>query len=500
MLGQGGDHLSPGLQERCVPPHIVEALNVWLAEQCESHISGRTSSHAFPSPFVDGAPDPPLHRSPFGHLVDSVPGGSAGAPANPASVSHSFIDTSVREVQTPASIQFTEGGPVRLTRFVEMPLDVYYARLNQMVSQGRFEHIGRASIRLEGATAWGVWLRVDHWSTALGNRPRLRCGALFHVANRTVSFHGAARDAVRFLLPIFESSTVASISQLSSVQRDEDQDPMVPPLEPAFQSQSRPPSHRPPSPTAPPPPEALNAGHHGELSSFRTMVRQLIDLCRANQGHLTCYREEVTSLRAQVSSLLARPAQAPVQTATNLSTSVEVLDPPPPRQVAAATPWRVDQVSAPLPHNQVCLRQGCHALVPSRCPVRFCQEHCTSPRCNAHAQQTRTQERSCRLRGCQTRVPRECVSGFCRDHCTSARCSVHREGRPGCISPGCISPPSGRRTSNVLSHICRVRSCSERVHPECSSNRCTLHCSSPHCPFHSCPNGMGAGSRRVADP
>ena len=309
--------------------------------------------------------------------------------------------------------------------------------------------------------------------------------------------------------PFLKVGLVASISQLSSVQRDQVQDPMVPPLEPAFQSQLRPPSHRLPSPTAPPPPEALNAGHHGELSSLWTMVRQLIDLCRANQGHLTGLREEVTSLRAQVSSLLARP--------------VEVPDPPPPRQFAAAPLWRVDQVSEPLPRNQVCRRQGCRAPVPSRCPVRFCQEHCTSPRCNAHAQQTRTQERSCRLRGCQARVPRECVTGFCRDHCTSARCSVHRQGRPGCISPGCISPPtpgclvgscavhctnpqcvhqtgSGRRTSNVLSHICRVRSCSERVHPECSSNRCTLHCSSPHCPFHSCPNGMGAGSRRVADP
>ena len=68
-----------------------------------------------------------------------------------------------------------------------------------MVSQGRFEHIGRASIRFEGATARGVWLRVDHWSIAMEKRPKSRCGALFHVANRTVSFHGAARDAVRFL-------------------------------------------------------------------------------------------------------------------------------------------------------------------------------------------------------------------------------------------------------------------------------------------------------------
>ena len=38
---------------------------------------------------------------------------------------------------------------------------------------------------------------VAQWSSALGNRPRLRCGA--HVANRTVTFHGVARDAARGL-------------------------------------------------------------------------------------------------------------------------------------------------------------------------------------------------------------------------------------------------------------------------------------------------------------
>ena len=122
----------------------------------------------------------------------------------------------------------------RLTRYVEMSLDTYYARLNRTVSQGRFKHIGRATFRLEGATAWGVWLRIDQWSTGGGNRPRLRCGALFHVASRTVSLHGAARDAVRFLLPIFENWTVATMSQLSSVQQDQIHDVAHPPLEPAL--------------------------------------------------------------------------------------------------------------------------------------------------------------------------------------------------------------------------------------------------------------------------
>ena len=286
---------------------------------------------------------------------------------------------------------------------MEVPLDACYARLNQMVSQSRFEHIGRASIRLEGA-AWGVWLRVDHWSNALLNRPRLRCGALFHVANRTVSFHEAARDAVRFLLPIFESWTVASISQLSSIQQNQEDDPVVSACRTRIPEPIETFNPWAPSADSHSSPEAHDVGRR-ELSSLRTMVHQLIDVCRANQGHLTSLREEVTSLRAQMNSLLARSAPAPVPAATNLATSGEVPDPPPPRHVSATPLWRDNQVSEPPPRIRVCRPQGCHAHVPSRCPVRFCQEHCTSPRCNAHAQQTRMQERSRRSLGCRARVP-----------------------------------------------------------------------------------------------
>ena len=50
----------------------------------------------------------------------------------------------------PAS--FSKGGPVRLTRFVEMSLDTYSAKMNQVIAVGRFEHIGNASIRVERTT------------------------------------------------------------------------------------------------------------------------------------------------------------------------------------------------------------------------------------------------------------------------------------------------------------------------------------------------------------
>ena len=107
---------------------------------------------------------------------------------------------------------------------------------------------GRASIRLEAATVWGVWLRIDQWSSAVGNRQRLRCGALYHVANGTVTIHGVARDATRFLVPLFEGWTLPSISQLPSVQRDRVD--VVVPVEPAFHGEQS--SHSVASPLPPP--------------------------------------------------------------------------------------------------------------------------------------------------------------------------------------------------------------------------------------------------------
>ena len=44
-----------------------------------------------------------------------------------------------------------------------MSLENYYATVNGMVLAGAFEHVGHASVRVEGASAWGVWVRVDYW-------------------------------------------------------------------------------------------------------------------------------------------------------------------------------------------------------------------------------------------------------------------------------------------------------------------------------------------------
>ena len=92
----------------------------------------------------------------------------------PPTVSSPFVNLEGRQVESARTVHpevHPEAGPVRLTRFVDMSLETYHASVSDMVSAGQFEHIGRATIRIEGASAWGVWLRVDHWPTALGRHP-----------------------------------------------------------------------------------------------------------------------------------------------------------------------------------------------------------------------------------------------------------------------------------------------------------------------------------------
>ena len=48
-----------------------------------------------------------------------------------------------------------EAGPVRLTRFVDMSLENYYATVNGMVLARAFEHFGHASVRVDGAFSMG---------------------------------------------------------------------------------------------------------------------------------------------------------------------------------------------------------------------------------------------------------------------------------------------------------------------------------------------------------
>ena len=259
-----------------------------------------------------------------------------------------------------------------------MFLGNYYATVSEMVSLGRFEHIGHATVRVEGASAWGVWLRVDHWPTSLGRHPRFCCGVLYHVANRTLSFHGVGRSSI--LLPLFESWTYSSLPQLPSIRADR-VSPVVPLDDPRVPD-SRVPGGGPSSPVAPS--EISGAPIGGPLSW-------------QSEGNFVPNWLVVHCLH--------------IPRSMNLS---KFCPPPPPLAPVGDGDSRL-----------VCRRAGCSNEVASSCPVRFCQAHCTSPRCNAHGSPVTSQVRQCRMRGGRSSIPRSCASGFCALHCTNNRCSLH---------------------------------------------------------------------------
>ena len=106
-------------------------------------------------------------------------------------------------------------GRTQLTRYVDMSLDAFVEKMNDLIASGSFADLGIPQLRIEGTTAWGAWLRINRRNGALGRRPQLLCGVLFHAANRTVTFHGDAFSAVRSLLPVFRTWTSSCLAELS---------------------------------------------------------------------------------------------------------------------------------------------------------------------------------------------------------------------------------------------------------------------------------------------
>ena len=456
----------------------MAALHSWLSAQCDGFLNRgsvvppttdidvpeaasvatnplNTSTSLPSSPRLVDNQVPPSTVSPFSLAAPPVP---TQNPAPPV-VSNPFVDLHPNtESSHSGPPSFSEGGPVRLTRLVEMSLDTYYATVNEMIAAGRFEHIGHASIRVEGTTAWGVWLRVDQWPTALGRHPRLRCGVLYHVANRTLSFHGIARDAVQFLLPLFQDWTYSSLPQLPSIRSsgarveiDRPQTSGAVPQRPSpFSSPGRPQSggvvpQRPTAVLSPPSDNHSSTGIAGstpsEVSVLRGLVHQLVDVCQSNQQQLSLLRGEVSQLRDELRAVRAAPGA-------------------PSSQAASVPPTRVPTRVSGAPHSQsdaTCRFAGCSQQVSARCPVQFCRAHCTSSRCPVHTGRSPSRSRQCRSNGCTTVVPRSCTSGFCEAHCTSQRCRLHRG--PVCSSRGCGEVPS----------------------PGCVVGMCETHCNHPQC-------------------
>ena len=106
-------------------------------------------------------------------------------------------------------------GRTQLTRYVDMSLDAFVEKINDLIASGSFADLGIPQLKIEGTTAWGAWLRINRRNGALGRRPPLLCGVLFHAANKTVTFHGDAFSAIRSLLPVFRTWTSSCLADLS---------------------------------------------------------------------------------------------------------------------------------------------------------------------------------------------------------------------------------------------------------------------------------------------
>ena len=336
---------------------------------------------SIPQSSSGGVPDAPPRDAPCPSPFTSTAPAVSPLGIAPPSVSSPFVD-----LRGPPSVgaraptgSHLEAGPVRLTRFVDMSLENYYATVNGMVLAGAFEHVGHASVRVEGATAWGVWLRVDYWPTALGRHPRLRCGVLYHVANRTLSFHGVGRDAVQFLVPLFESWTFSSLPQLPSIRTSGSS---VPPLDdPALRVPTT--GNVPTTPRSVPAPVSASSA---EVVALLGLVHRLVDLCESNQREIRSLRDEFSQLGSWMISRfpaplpsLAAPSDAPHMVTPPLPPP-GASPPAPPPPIAHEDP-RPDR---PPSINQ-CRRSGCSSRVPHSCPVGFCQTHCTSSRCSLHS-------------------------------------------------------------------------------------------------------------------
>ena len=93
--------------------------------------------------------------SPISPFAADAPVAAPPVPA-PSTVPSPFVNLEGRQVSSTRTRAHEEvhpeAGPVRPTRFVDMSLEKYCATVSNMVSAGQFEHIGRATIRIEGAS------------------------------------------------------------------------------------------------------------------------------------------------------------------------------------------------------------------------------------------------------------------------------------------------------------------------------------------------------------
>ena len=144
-----------------MPGEVLSMMTVWLTAlvsqlQRDSEVPDfpMHTDSPFNQPGVSVVPPAP-GRSPFNDVQPT-----SGAVSEGVVVSHPFAHV-VSPTDLPRPAQSTSltvtaapevvhgAGPRRLTRFLEMPRDLFYSTLRGLINAGRFNHIGHPNVRLE---------------------------------------------------------------------------------------------------------------------------------------------------------------------------------------------------------------------------------------------------------------------------------------------------------------------------------------------------------------
>ena len=270
-----------------------------------------------------------------------------------------------------------------------MPLDRYVNIVTSMINDGRFSHIGHGVLRLEGQTAWGVWLRINHWDSSQGRRARLRVSIPRRKPHSDFPWVSAPSfpglDVCHFGFPSFSFSvgraTTSSARPTCAI-------PSAPRSLRTTTSMPRNTTTCPSPSTAPILPTlALLTGAKVARSSSRSSDDSLHRMAPeptpsravlAISLHLPTlplrHLPLPSGFALVVAVLLLHPRSAPRDTVT---LTVTVTGP----QHRPSVPQPPVGSSRPARPPRTCRASGCSSPPHSTCSVGFCSTHCTSRRC-----------------------------------------------------------------------------------------------------------------------